>query len=182
MTTFTLFPSVTDSTKFKLLATFRAMEQKIIMTTFNERLMLQKKVYLLQQLGLHLGNSYGWYLRGPYSRDVTNDGFYLETIQDKIGEVKQLLSEEEILVTQKLQGLINDARKNISENESGNLELLASLHFVLKYGYPKPSSKKMAIAQLTQQKTKFTTDAGKVAMQLLEKYGLADCGVSDEQG
>jgi hypothetical protein len=32
----------------------------------------------------------------------------------------------------------------------------------------------MAIAQLTQQKTKFTTDACEVTMQLLEKYGLAD--------
>lgn len=35
--------------------------------TFNDRLISQKKVYLLQGLGTDLGYSYNWYVRGPYS-------------------------------------------------------------------------------------------------------------------
>jgi uncharacterized protein YwgA len=43
--------------------------------TFDDRLILQKTVYLIQQLGVPLGYSYSWYIRGPYSRDLTADAF-----------------------------------------------------------------------------------------------------------
>ena len=35
--------------------------------TFENRLIAQKKIYLLQGLGTDLGYSYNWYIRGPYS-------------------------------------------------------------------------------------------------------------------
>lgn len=35
--------------------------------SFDDRLICQKKIYLLQSLGTDLGYSYTWYLRGPYS-------------------------------------------------------------------------------------------------------------------
>jgi len=44
---------------------------------FNERLLLQKGVYLLQEAGVHLGYRYRWYLRGPYSTDLASDVFFL---------------------------------------------------------------------------------------------------------
>ncbi len=39
--------------------------------TIGERIMLQKKVYLTQELGVPLGFEYSWYLHGPYSPDLT---------------------------------------------------------------------------------------------------------------
>jgi len=160
---------MTDSTKFKLLAAFNVMNQKISMATFDERLVLQKKVYLLQQLGLNLGNAYGWYLRGPYSRDVTNDGFYLAGIQN---QNIASLEKNEIGATEKLQLLVNDAQVSLKNSEVYCLELIASLHFILKYGYPKPSNDKEAINQLTKQKPEFTKTDVKTAMGLLKKHGL----------
>jgi uncharacterized protein YwgA len=162
---------MTDSTKFKLLAAFRFLKQKIAMSSFDDRLALQKKVYLLQELGLNLGNSYGWYLRGPYSRDVANDGFYLEKVQNEITELEEL-SEQERVAVGTFNSLIEEAKTGLGKNDLYCLELLASLHFVLKYGYPKPPSKQLAIFQLTYQKTKFDVKDGEVAMKLLEKYGL----------
>jgi hypothetical protein len=44
---------------------------------FEERLLLQKAVYLLQEAGVHLGYRYRWYLRGPYSTDLASDVFFL---------------------------------------------------------------------------------------------------------
>ena len=38
---------------------------------FDERLICQKKVYLLQSLGTNLGYTYNWYVRGPYSPALT---------------------------------------------------------------------------------------------------------------
>ena len=38
--------------------------------TFDERLVSQKKVFLLQEMGVDIGYSYNWYVRGPYSPDL----------------------------------------------------------------------------------------------------------------
>lgn len=40
---------------------------RIEKNSFDERLVSQKKVYLLQMLGIDIGYSYNWYIRGPYS-------------------------------------------------------------------------------------------------------------------
>lgn len=37
----------------------------------NNRILLQKKVYLSQVFGLPLGYGYSWYIHGPYSTDLT---------------------------------------------------------------------------------------------------------------
>lgn len=47
--------------------------QKLEITkeSFDERLICQKKIYLLQSLGTNLGYTYNWYVRGPYSPALT---------------------------------------------------------------------------------------------------------------
>ncbi len=44
---------------------------------FDSRLVLQKTVYLMQQFGLNIGYSFSWYLRGPYSPNLTRDAYEL---------------------------------------------------------------------------------------------------------
>lgn len=39
--------------------------------SIEDRILLQKKIYLAQDIGLPLGYGYGWYLHGPYSTDLT---------------------------------------------------------------------------------------------------------------
>lgn len=50
--------------------------------SFDDRLVCQKKIYLLQSLGTDLGYSYNWYVRGPYSPSLTN---YVYTNLDVLG-------------------------------------------------------------------------------------------------
>lgn len=45
------------------------------MDSFDDRLILQKAVYLTQQAGIPLGYHYYWYLRGPYCRELTADAY-----------------------------------------------------------------------------------------------------------
>lgn len=40
--------------------------------SFDDRLICQKKIYLLQSLGTNLGYTYNWYVRGPYSPTLTS--------------------------------------------------------------------------------------------------------------
>ena len=56
---------------------------KFDMTTFSNRLKLQKFVYLLQRSGMSLGYDFYWYLYGPYSTELTRDAFQIENF-DKI--------------------------------------------------------------------------------------------------
>ena len=44
----------------------------ISIDSFDERIISQKKIYLLQQLGTDLGYIYNWYLKGPYSPSLTS--------------------------------------------------------------------------------------------------------------
>lgn len=39
--------------------------------SINDRILLQKKIYLAQDIGLPLGYGYSWYIHGPYSPDLT---------------------------------------------------------------------------------------------------------------
>lgn len=45
--------------------------------SFENRKRLQKAVYLGQLSGVDLGYRYGWYIKGPYSTDLTRDYFAL---------------------------------------------------------------------------------------------------------
>ena len=44
----------------------------------DERMLVQKAVYLAKAAGVDLGYSYGWYVYGPYSPPLTRDYFALD--------------------------------------------------------------------------------------------------------
>ena len=43
--------------------------------TIEDRLKLQKTIYLLEEFGLNLGYGFGWYKYGPYSSDLVQDAY-----------------------------------------------------------------------------------------------------------
>ena len=103
--------------------------------TFDERLILQKAVYMLQSAGVHLGYRFRWYLRGPYSPDMTAGAFGI------VGEGQSRRERNWV------DGKLDDASKEravylLKPLLSGNpgdkacgvrrLELLASVLFLIK--------------------------------------------------
>jgi uncharacterized protein YwgA len=54
---------------------------------FENRLKLQKIIYLMQAYGLNIGYNYSLYLYGPYSTELTRDGYALPDFSqiEKIG-------------------------------------------------------------------------------------------------
>lgn len=98
---------------------------------FQDRLIMQKAVYLAQAAGINLGYFYHWYLHGPYSPSLTQDeyaiamdisadmdesqGWTLDNVSLKrLEEIKPLFAEKE------------DRNKLALK-----LELLASVHFLI---------------------------------------------------
>ena len=54
------------------------------MDGFNDRLRLQKIVYMLQAFGVNLGYGFSWYFRGPYCTSLARAGFELEQVYGMI--------------------------------------------------------------------------------------------------
>ena len=86
---------------------------------FNNRLKLQKYVFLLRRYGIDLGYSYNYYIRGPYSPELANDYYNLPKVD---GEIK----------------LPEDFLKLIKNKSERWLELASSLVMVFEK-YPRIS-------------------------------------------
>ena len=54
-----------------------ALEISSEISTLEDRKRVQKAVYIGQEAGVDLGYSYGWYLLGPYSPELTQNYFTL---------------------------------------------------------------------------------------------------------
>lgn len=92
------------------------------------RLKLQKTVYLLQAYGLQLGYGFGWYKYGPYSQDLVRDAYTVLRSEEPSYEAGTNGWEFADATEAKL-GQFREAFGDILD-DPGELELLASAHFV----------------------------------------------------
>ncbi len=101
---------------------------KLKRDTIEDRLKLQKTIYLLEEYGMNLGYGFGWYKYGPYSSDLVQDAYsvlYAESERynqetanwEFSDDSKDKFREFET----KLEGVLGNAEK---------LELVASVNFV----------------------------------------------------
>ena len=93
---------------------------------FDQRLILQKTVYLLQAFGLFLGYRFNWYLRGPYCVSLARHGYELVDLYDKVSEATFVNenAEERFKSFLKFMPKIKD--------DAEMLEIIASTHFIKK--------------------------------------------------
>jgi len=110
------------------------------MTSFDERLALQKTIYLAQQVGVPLGYQFSWYLRGPYSKDLTSDAYAGLGTQTPEG---WNLGPSAGAKLERFRPFINSVR--LQPNPVRELEKLASVLFVIKTGQaPEKDTAKIA--------------------------------------
>jgi uncharacterized protein YwgA len=99
--------------------------------TFEDRLVTQKVVYLLQKAGVHLGYPFQWYLRGPYSSDLSADIYSLaaESAPNR-GEAETWKLD---IKSRRRIGRLKTIWTNFQdiEDKARNLELIASVHFLI---------------------------------------------------
>ena len=93
---------------------------------FEQRLEMQKAVYLLQDMGVPVGNyGFRWYQHGPYSQSLQDDMFYESRRKCK-----------NIMISKEYVESIEQLRKLIIENMPGEysrsfwVECMASIHYL----------------------------------------------------
>ncbi|NLW92587.1 MAG: hypothetical protein GXY34_13440 [Syntrophomonadaceae bacterium] len=118
--------------------------------SLDQRILLQKKLYLAQACGANFGHRFHWYIHGPYSKDLTNVAY----------EVIPQADEE--LDGYKLRGNITQILDNINRlstikpdtlTESSWYELIASLVYLREdYGIEGLKNKRDVITKLKVSK------------------------------
>jgi uncharacterized protein YwgA len=93
------------------------------MEKFGGRLLLQKKIYLLQELGLNLGYGFNFYIHGPYSSQLASDGFKVQLNEEMVDN--NSLSESEAF--RKLESI-----EKGHEGEESWFELLGAIVYLNK--------------------------------------------------
>ena len=91
------------------------------MDLFSGRLLLQKKVYLLQEMGLNMGYDFKFYIHGPYSSQLATDGYKVN--------LKENLSDNET------NGKVFDKLISLEKNHNNDqfwFELLATIVYLRK--------------------------------------------------
>lgn len=98
------------------------------MDNFDNRLVYQKIVYLMQNYGLSLGYGYSWYVKGPYSPELTKTLFNI-TPQISAESANFVFNNNDIIIKKvaDFKSLLNDEIKNPLF-----LEILASIIFIQK--------------------------------------------------
>jgi hypothetical protein len=121
------------------------------LSSFDQRLTVQKAIYLVQESGLDLGYFFQWYIRGPYCSSVARDLF--PVIEDEPSARAAALAGWSLEPGSKtklasLKGLLVPPTAwadSLSEVVRARwLELLASVHYLVNRGQVENDAKKVS--------------------------------------
>ena len=110
----------------KVIAILKELDFKPNVKNFQDRLIMQKLVYLLQLKGVKIGFDYGLYVRGPYSPGLTKE-IYSRTNDFENFQTSEKLAPLELEAVHEL--------KEIFEMKPGWLEVAATYAFFIKEGF-----------------------------------------------
>lgn len=95
---------------------------------FGKRMKMQKCVYLLEQLGLNIGDyDFSWYKHGPYSQQLQNDMYEENSKEESILYYSELAQN----ILKQMQKMVKIAgRDGFGYTEEQWMECLASVHYL----------------------------------------------------
>ena len=114
---------------------FDILKKQISMEDFDDRLKFQKILFLAQHYGIDFGYTFSWYLKGPYSKVVSKDGY---SIQEQMSTQGTLLSISKTTVDKEMITKLVDLIKPFS-NDPEWLEIASSIIYLKKETYKEES-------------------------------------------
>lgn len=132
--------------------------------SFDERLIFQKTIYLLQAFGLYIGIPFSWYLHGPYSTILAKHGYALAKKFETTNIVRFTTATSENRFNEFI-GFLGDRSRDAKW-----LEALASIHF-LRSTFPSITKTKIITIVLKKQPY-LTAKECEQAWSYLIKYNL----------
>lgn len=131
---------------------------------FDDRLRLQKIVFLARMIGFNLGYSFDWYARGPYSPSLTKMLFSANEEGRLILESVTLQDSEEPIVQQLSEFLGEDV------SDPRILELLASVwYFIRRASYSKGERNDL-VGKIIRRKPKYSREEVETAFDRITRF------------
>lgn len=161
-----------DRQQIGLNLTLKTLDYPLSLETFDNRMAIQKVIYLCQAAGVHLGYRYNWYLRGPYSPDLTRDAFALRSIRNSEFDDTMgcKLDDESILKLGNIKPLWQAKPEG---DRPCWLELLASVLF-LRRSYDGRGKDAAGLQQILVRNEKHFSEADvRQALEELTRHGLS---------
>jgi len=139
--------------------------------SFQDRLIMQKSVYLAQAAGVNLGYYYHWYLYGPYSPSLTRDEYAIAMdISADMDESKGWKLDDKSL--QRLENIQSIFAEPDRDKLAKKLELLASVHFLIDRRQVSGVDTSRITATLERFNKDFSKEEVEKALGELISYGL----------
>jgi len=165
-----------EENRFKRLVAFlkvleRKAGYKFTIKTFEDRVRLQKFVYLAKHFGIDLKYNFNLYIRGPYSSELADDYYKIE--RDYEGELSEVL--DEFIPEEKVDTFIEFAKNKDTEE----LELIATLLMVLERhkpflnSLPEEEREDLVVKTIQDIKPYFTKDKILEAIREIKKFKIA---------
>lgn len=126
---------------------FDVYEKNFDQSSFDDRMEMQKMVFLLQEAGVSIGDyNFVWYKHGPYCQDLQNDILDIGHVKD----VKVNYSSDAKEVIDRLKCVIE--KKNVYKKPAW-VECLASLEYLKAYILPLNSDDDAILNELVARKS-----------------------------
>ena len=114
--------------------------------TFSKRMKMQKAIYLLQEMGISVGNyDFFWYKHGSYCQVLQED---ILEINDR-ASLPINFSDDALVAISRLHDLLNE---DVSYEQNNWAECLASLQYLKSYIFPFNSSDDEIVKELQIRK------------------------------
>ena len=144
----------------------------IQLSDLDNRKILQKKIYFLQEFGFNLGYNFGFYIYGPYSTDLTSDAFALH---DQFEVARNTIVHDELFQNEiETLDRLDDFLRDIPEVDlARQLELLSSIHFLNNHIYQPILNVRLMIREIrTRKPGRFTDGEIRRAWNRLQRLDL----------
>jgi uncharacterized protein YwgA len=152
--------------------TIEGLKLPFIIDGFEDRLILQKAVYLAQAAGVNLGYYYHWYLYGPYSPSLTQDEYAIDMdISTGLDESKGWkLDDTSMRRLEEIRAIFTESQRDMLRKK---LELFASVHFLIDRKQVSGANTKQITETLKRfKKDYFSEEDVQKALKELIDYGL----------
>lgn len=135
-------------------------------STLTKRKRIQKAIYLAQAAGVDLGYRYGWYVKGPYSTQLTRDYYELTPTINRVAREKRLKEPLNESLGQLRPLLVPPQDSDLVDADW--MELLSSIHYL---GKVRRETRDGVIEVLRKEKP-VLADHADIAFDHLEHYAL----------
>lgn len=135
---------------------------------FEDRMEMQKAVYLLQNMGISVGDyRFMWYKHGPYSQTLQNDIFNLYGVDD----IDINFSADAKKEIDTLKSVI--FKEGLEYNESQWVECLGSLHYIKENLLPSSAGDETVLKELKNRKPHLINDKDdRIALETLKELAV----------